>query len=180
MSFPLSVLKRPAFAAGWFFLICCSGGFCGEKPKPADPSRLTLERIYGGDEFQAKQPHLRWLKNAPAYTTLEPSKLAPDSRDIVRWDAKTGESRVMVSAADLRPSLEEEPLSIDDYAFSADEGLVLIYTRSKRVWRRNTRGDYWVLDRTHRKLHQLGEIREAVFPDVRQALSRRERRGLCL
>ena len=158
MSFPLSMLMRPAFLAGWFFLICCSGGLSAEEPKPADPSRLTLERIYGGGEFQAKQPHLRWLKNAAAYTTLEPSKLAPKGRDIVRWDAKTGESRVMVSAADLTPSLEGEPLEIDDYRFSADEGLVLIFTRSQRVWRRNTRGDYWVLDRTHRKLHQLGKF----------------------
>ena len=34
--------------------------------------------------------------------------------------------------------------------------MVLIYTNSKRVWRQKSRGDYWVLDRSARQLHQLG------------------------
>jgi len=33
---------------------------------------------------------------------------------------------------------------------------VLLYTNSKRVWRQNTRGDYWLLDRTSRQLTRLG------------------------
>ncbi len=156
MSFSLSLPHRAALIAACFFVFSSSAGLHAEEAEPADPSRLTLDRIYHSGEFQSRQPHVRWLKDAAAYTTLEPSKLEPKGRDIVRWDAKTGDSRVMVSAADLVPTLEAEPLAIDDYAFSADRGLVLIYTRSQRVWRRNTRGDYWVLDRTHRKLHQLG------------------------
>ena len=31
-----------------------------------------------------------------------------------------------------------------------------MFTNSKQVWRLNTRGDYWVLDRTNGKLRQLG------------------------
>jgi len=33
---------------------------------------------------------------------------------------------------------------------------VLIFTRSAKVWRLNTRGDYWVLDRRTGTLRQLG------------------------
>lgn len=124
--------------------------------KKSDPSLLTLDRIYGG-EFSAKQPSLRWLPDSDAYTTLEKSKEA-NGRDIVRYDAKTGERRVMVSAADLVPSLEDSPLSIEGYKFSADLSLVLIYTNSKRVWRTNSRGDYWVLDRTNRQLQKVGKF----------------------
>ena len=48
------------------------------------------------------------------------------------------------------------PLGIDDYEFSHDRSRLLIYTNSQRVWRTNTRGDYWVLDRTSHELHKLG------------------------
>ncbi|MCA9071757.1 MAG: DPP IV N-terminal domain-containing protein, partial [Planctomycetaceae bacterium] len=127
-----------------------------EEKKP-DPALLTLDRIYNSGEFSAKQPGLRWLPDSDAYTMLEKSKEA-NGRDIVRYDVKTGTSSVMVSAADLAASLEDSPLSIEGYTFSADLSLVLIYTNSRRVWRTNTRGDYWVLDRTNRQLHQVGKF----------------------
>ncbi len=34
---------------------------------------------------------------------------------------------------------------------------LLVYTNSKRVWRQNTRGDYWVLDRRTKELFKLGD-----------------------
>ena len=61
-----------------------------------------------------------------------------------------------VSAESLVPPGEDRPLTIDGYAWSADRSLLLIYTNSKRVWRQNTRGDYWVLDRSSRQLRKLG------------------------
>ena len=127
-----------------------------QEAKAPDPSLLTLERIYGGGEFSSKEPSLRWLPNDPAYTALEPSKSASGGRDIVRYEAKSGKRSVLVSAADLVPSLEESPLAIHGYTFSKNLDLALIYTNSKRVWRTNTRGDYWVLDRTNGQLQKLG------------------------
>lgn len=136
--------------------VLSSRGLRSEEKKP-DPSRLTLQRIYGSSEFSAKQPSLRWLPDSDAFTTLERSKDA-GGRDIVKYEAKSGERTVMVSAADLVPSLEDSPLSIAGYKFSADLSLVLIYTNTRRVWRTHSRGDYWVLDRTNRQLHQLGKF----------------------
>ncbi len=135
-----------------------SGSAHAEEAKPADPSRLTLDRIYKSSEFHAKQPSVRWLKNSAAYTTLESSKTTSRGRDIIRWDAKTGKQSVMVSAADLAPSLESAPLAIEDYTFSKDLSSVLIFTNSQRVWRSHTKGDYWVFDRSSRQLRKLGEF----------------------
>ena len=59
-------------------------------------------------------------------------------------------------AAHLVPPRENAPLEIDDYALSKDHARLLIFTNSQRVWRRNTRGDYWVLDRATRELRKLG------------------------
>ena len=39
---------------------------------------------------------------------------------------------------------------------SEDESKLLIFRNSKKVWRRNTRGDYWVLDVSNRELKKLG------------------------
>lgn len=38
------------------------------------------------------------------------------------------------------------PIKIRDFDFSADEKKLLVYTNARRVWRYDTRGDYYVLD----------------------------------
>ena len=123
--------------------------FAEESEEAKDSSILTLDRIYVDGEFGSKGYSGRWLPDASAYIKLEKG-------DIVRHDAKTGVTEVMVSSAELTPKGESSSLSIQDYTFSDDLSLVLIYTNSKRVWRNNTRGDYWVLDRTARQLRKLG------------------------
>ena len=121
-----------------------------------DPSRLTVARIFASKEFEPKPFSIRWLEDRAVYVTLEPAKANPGWRDIVRHDPQSGKSDVLVPAAHLVPPGESSPLTIDGYAFSKDMALVLIYTNSKRVWRRKTRGDYWVLDRASRELFKLG------------------------
>ncbi|MGE3527257.1 MAG: S9 family peptidase, partial [Gemmatimonadales bacterium] len=56
----------------------------------------------------------------------------------------------------LIPAGAAEPLAIDGYQWSPDGRLLLLFTNSKPVWRQNTRGDYWVLDRTTWALRRLG------------------------
>ena len=124
--------------------------------KKDDPSLLTLARIFGSKEFDEKSFSARWLKDSSGYLTRKASQAQSGDQDILRVDPATGESEILVSAADLMPSGESSPLKIDDYAFSEDRSLVLIYTNSKQVWRRKTRGDYWVLDRASHELHKLG------------------------
>jgi dipeptidyl-peptidase-4 len=47
-------------------------------------------------------------------------------------------------------------LTIQEYSLSQDGKKLLIFTNTRKVWRRNTRGDYWVLNLASRKLRQLG------------------------
>jgi len=126
----------------------------GEKEE--DPSLLTVARIFDSKEFDPEPFSARWLDDGSGYVKLEASKVQSGGKDIMRHDPQTGESEVLVSAAHLVPPGESSPLAIDDYAFSDDMSLVLIYTNSKRVWRHKTRGDYWVLDRASRELRRLG------------------------
>ncbi len=146
--------SQPAVLAVIALLTVVSGAF-GDAP---DDARLTVDRIYHDNEFSSKSFSAGWIEEADsgvAYTTLESSK-TDQGKDIVRYDPSTGERAVMVSAAELIPPGETTPLKIEGHWWSADHNLLLIYTNSKRVWRHNTRGDYWLLDRSSRQLRKLG------------------------
>ncbi len=121
-----------------------------------DPSLLTLDRIYNSEEFSGERFSARWIEDGRGYLTLESSEGPSGGRNLVLHDPETGEEEVLVSAEHLVPPGESSPMKIDSYEFSKDQSLLLIYTNSKRVWRRNTRGDYWVLDRSSRELRKLG------------------------
>src|SRR5207249_7380813 len=85
-----------------------------------------------------------------------PSTTLFRSSDIVRYETATGNRSIYVSARQLVPSGTSGALDIDDYAWSADGNLMLLFTNTQRVWRQNTRGDYWVLNRKTGALKQLG------------------------
>ncbi len=122
-----------------------------------DPSVLTLERIFVSREFMTERfGPARWMKDGKSYTTVEDSGAAIDGRDIVLYSAETGLREVLIPAARLIPAGEGNPLPIDSYEWSADGTRMLLFTNSQRVWRQNTRGDYWVLDLPSGTLQKLG------------------------
>jgi dipeptidyl-peptidase-4 len=127
---------------------------------PAEALNAQLERIFAKKDFEAKKfGPSRWMEGGKAYTTLDPSTAVPeakDAKDIVRYDTSTGARRVLVSASALVPEPGQKPLEIDDYTWSKDGKRLLVFTNTKKVWRRNTRGDYWVLDIATGKLRKLG------------------------
>jgi dipeptidyl-peptidase 4 len=119
------------------------------------PPGLTVEGIFSSTGFDDQSFSAQWLDDGSAYVTVEKAE-GGSGQDIVAWDPETGERTVLVPASQLTPGPESSPLVIDGFQFSSDRSLVLIYTNSQRVWRQKTRGDYWVLDRSARTLHQLG------------------------
>ena len=118
---------------------------------------LTLDNIFSSDEFNGHGlGQFRWSKRTSSYFTLQPPQSGGLGRDLVRNDLATGRKEVVVPAPAFIPPGQKTPLDVQDFEFSADESKLLIYTASKRVWRRNTRGDYWVLDLAAHTLQKLG------------------------
>jgi len=120
----------------------------------ADSGRLSVDRIFNSKELAAKTHAVRWLPGNLGYTRLIPVKTG--GANIVWYTVGSKTGKVMVSATELTPQGSSTPLKVEGYAFSKGRSLVLIYTNSKRVWRRNTRGDYWLLDRGSGELRKLG------------------------
>ena len=116
---------------------------------------VTLDRLFNGDFRGEFLGATRWLNGGSGYTTLESAD--EGGRDIVQYGTDSGERMVLVSASALVPTGAEEPLSIQSYEWSSDGSRLLIFTNTRRVWRNNTRGDYWVLDRNTGALTKLGD-----------------------
>ena len=98
----------------------------------------------------------RWIEQGNAYTTVEPAFAPAGAREIVRYETATGKRSVLISAAALTPPGAKEPLKLDDYHWSGDARQLLVFTNTKKVWRNNTRGDYWVLNLATGALKKLG------------------------
>lgn len=126
-------------------------------PAWSQDNTLSLERIFSSSDFAGEGfgPAV-WLEDGSGYTTVEDGS-------IVRYDPISGQRSVLVSAADLTPEGAAEPLAIDGYSWSPDGSKFVLFTNSRRVWRDNTRGDFWILDLASRDLRQLGG------PDAREA-----------
>ncbi len=122
-----------------------------------DDSLLTLKKIFESTEYDAKHfGPARWLDDGSGYTMLEDSSQSTGGKDLVSYDPKTGRRTVLVPARRLIPSGTNKPLAIAGHSWSADRKKLLIFTNTRRVWRRHTRGDYWVLDLAGGDLRQLG------------------------
>jgi dipeptidyl-peptidase-4 len=99
---------------------------------------------------------VRWQDDGSGYLALEPSPAKKNFLDLVRYDVANGQRSVKVSAEKLTQAGATNPLLVEDFSMTGDEQKILIFTNSERVWRSNTRGDYWVLDLKDNSLRKLG------------------------
>lgn len=111
-------------------------------PAQADPARLDAARVAGSEFAAARFGPARWLDGA-YYATLEPAADGA-TLELVRYEAVTGARSVLVGA-DRLARAGKPPIVVEDYAFAPDGAQLLVFTDSERVWRQNTRGEYYVL-----------------------------------
>jgi len=121
--------------------------------EPIRPLAKELAAIFNTHDYGAKSVKFAWQKQGAIYTVLEPSSRGKGT-DIVGYDTATGKRSILVPAAQLSPA--GAPLGVDEYNWSGDQKKLLIFTNTRKVWRENTRGDYWVYDESTQKLTKLG------------------------
>ena len=122
-----------------------------------DSVRAAVHRIFGTAEFASERfGPATFIERGRAYTTVEPSPAVRGGFDIVRYQTATGARNILVPAQAMIPAGQSAPLDFDDYSWSADGAKLLLFTNTQRVWRQNTRGDYWVLTLATRKLQKIG------------------------
>ena len=146
---------RPCLAL--FLILVVSAASLAQRPAPTpEVPQDTITRIFAGEFNERSTPPPRWFDDGHSYITTEP---APDGHglELVKYDAATSKDReVLVTAAQLPPQAAKESLQLASLSWSKDNQRLLIFTNSRRVWRTNSRGDYWFLDRRTGKLKKLG------------------------
>ncbi len=136
-------------------LLMIAAQIFGQQPaRQADPGLLSLDTIF---TYQPTSPGwFEWQSDGSGYLMLERSASSKNAPEIVRHDAVTGAKTILVSAQKLTPPGASSPLVIEQFDLSPDGQRLLIFTNSERVWRSNTRGDYWMVDLKSGKLQKLG------------------------
>ncbi len=119
------------------------------------PGLLTIDQIYASSEFRGDYfSPFQWVENGDAYARVEYDE--EGRQQLVKYRSDSGESAVVATSEELTPAGSSSAISVENFSFSSDESKLLLFTNSARVWRSNTKGDYWVLDLASKKLKQIG------------------------
>jgi len=92
----------------------------------------------------------RWSADGNSYYRIE-------GGEITRYVLPANTKSTVVSKADLTPQGQSKSLAVSHFLFSDDQSRMLIFTNTRKVWRLNTKGDYWLLDLQSKSLKQLGK-----------------------
>ena len=130
-----------------FFIYC--GVLLGQ-----NSDRLTIEKIFSGELKQEYFDNVQWMRNTLGFTKITETT---NGNEIQLFEIKKSKWKTIVQAKELVPNGHNNPLNIASYSWSDDETKLLIFTNTERVWRQNTRGDYWIFDISSRTLKQLGK-----------------------
>jgi dipeptidyl-peptidase-4 len=91
---------------------------------------------------------LKWTKDGNAY-------YASEAGEIVKYQLPAFTKNVLVEKSKLTQA--EKPLTIKGFSVSENEQMFLIFTNTKKVWRYETKGDYYIYNKSIGSLTQLGK-----------------------
>lgn len=118
--------------------------------------KLNLEAIYNSSQYRSEyQNPIFWISNGDSYITISTNEKGEN--ELIEHRSKNNRSRIFLSSEALTPKGAEQALEIESFSLSDDQRKVLIFTNSSRVWRSNTKGDYWLYDFKDATLSQIGE-----------------------
>ncbi|CAN5167284.1 S9 family peptidase [soil metagenome] len=126
----------------------------------AQTKQITLEEIYDGTFSQQRMESLRSLQNGTEYVVVNQDRQNGTSTIDV-YEYKSGEKkRTMLNSGDLK-----EINRFQGYSLSNDEKKILLGSQSEQIFRRSSRGIYYVYDTTTKTITRISEqkIQEPTF-----------------
>lgn len=153
----------------WVLLLvgtaCCGGAsFLAAQEKATPAATLTIDAIFAENQFKLQPFTGHWQDDSQGFELIRTDPVTGAS-SIARISLTSPQAEeILVPGEWLRPTPTDKPLTIDAYEWSADRTKLLIFTNTRRVWRLNTRGDYWVLELADKRLYKLGgDVPEATL-----------------
>jgi len=84
-----------------------------------------------------------WNENETGYYSIK-------NNNIVLVSTRGKEDKIILSSTQINN------IEIESFSFSQSKNKILLFTKSVKVWRYNTRGDYWVYDFNKNQIQKLG------------------------
>jgi len=127
------------------------------RAQPADTTDFTLNAIHDSQVFTPDRFRGgRWTDEGPVITYIQPADTG-DVTHLMRYNLETDEETRLVNGTNLFAADVGRVVPIEDYQLGPDNQKVLIYTDSKEVWRTNTKGYYYVYDRSTQELTPVSD-----------------------
>ncbi len=103
-----------------------------------------------GQAAAAQNRGINWTPDGTGYYTFKDGS-------ILRNDPKSDAQTVTITKEQLTPQENASALKIQSFDYSPDKNKILLFANTAKVWRYNTRGDYWILAPAANQLKQLGK-----------------------
>lgn len=130
----------------------------------AQEKKISLEDIWGGEFSQERLQSLQSLNNGKEYIVLNRDR-ENQTTQIDVYDYKSGNlSRSLINTKNI-----EGLDNFNNYSLSEDESKILLSTESEQIYRRSSRGIYYIYDLNSKKLTKLSDkkVQEPTFsPDA--------------
>lgn len=97
---------------------------------------------------------IRWTGDGNSFLSVKDGNLN-------QTDMLTGQATALLTKEQLVNPATGKAIAIADYTLSADRSSALVYTNTARVWRVNSRGDYFLVRMADKQVRQIGKDRPA-------------------
>ena len=126
-------------------------------PAAQNDSGLDLKQVLSGKMIETKGfGGITWMKDGESYSRVE-RNTDTGGMELVAYTAKDNSRKVLIPSSMLIDKATGKQLGIRSVIWSEDNTKVLIFNNTKRVWRYDTKGDYWVLSLADGALRQIGK-----------------------
>lgn len=102
----------------------------------------------------AQEKEINWTKDGTGYYKMM-------GGEIIAFTLPKNDAKTLVPQSLLFSSGASGLSSVKSFKVSSDGTKVLIFGNAKKVWREETRGDYWLADLTANTIRQIGKDRPA-------------------
>ena len=116
--------------------------------------KLIYLILFTSNVLFAQRGGVNWTPDGNAYYQI-------DNGEIAKIELPALTKTVLITKQQLTPAGQTAPIEVRSFEFSANGRKALIYTNTKRVWRYDSKGDYWLLDLDKNTFTQLGKGRPA-------------------
>ena len=131
-------------------LLCCAITALSISVQAQAVKKVSLEDVFKKGTFAQKSVYgINWMKDGNFYSSLVQRNGAPA---VVKINVTTGEEAGVL--------LDGQALDIDfsDYSFNTDESKALVATNVESIYRRSSKGVFYVVDIASGQKQQLMQI----------------------